>query len=239
MKTKMPLDFSRRHPGPELMDHFDSTDPILAVTIQEIAFINKYLGGNKVTLSAIRSIFQNNNFQKIHVADLGCGNGDQLLLIYNHLRKQITNVEATGIDANGYIINQASVKHKLTPLQFRHINVFDQEFSDLKFDLVHCTLFLHHLTNHEIVRLLVVLSNKTKMIIINDLHRNPLAYWSIRLLTTLFSSSFMVRNDAPLSVLRGFKRKELEDLFNQAGINNYRIRWKWAFRWQIIIYTKS
>ena len=76
---------------------------------------------------------------------------------------------------------------------------------------------------------------------INDLHRHPFAYYSIKWLTKLFSKSYLVKNDAPLSVLRGFKKKELE-MFNfqcsppdrRAGILNARLKWKWAFRWLLI-----
>ena len=45
----------------------------------------------------------------------------------------------------------------------------------------------------------------------------------------------MVQNDGPLSVMRGFRRKEWIQIFKDSGIENYIIRWKWAFRWQIII----
>ena len=70
---------------------------------------------------------------------------------------------------------------------------------------------------------------------INDLHRHPFAYYSIRILTSLFSKSYLVKNDAPLSVLRGFKKKELSALLDKAGISNYTIQWKWAFRWLVIV----
>jgi hypothetical protein len=45
----------------------------------------------------------------------------------------------------------------------------------------------------------------------------------------------MVKYDSRLSVLKAFKRKELEQILQNAGISDYTIRWKWAFRYQIII----
>ena len=72
---------------------------------------------------------------------------------------------------------------------------------------------------------------------INDLHRHPLAYYSIKWLTGLFSKSYMVKNDAPLSVLRGFKRGELETFNVQCSILNAQLKWKWAFRWLLIAYN--
>jgi hypothetical protein len=64
-----------------------------------------------------------------------------------------------------------------------------------------------------------------------------LSYHYIRLLTSLFSKSYLVRHDAPLSVLRGFKKTELETLLEEAGISKYTIQWKWAFRWLVIVHS--
>jgi hypothetical protein len=73
-------------------------------------------------------------------------------------------------------------------------------------------------------------------IIINDIHRHPLAYYSIKWLTYFFSRSYLVKNDAPLSVLRAFRRSELKNLFKAAGFLRYQLRWQWAFRWQAILF---
>ena len=37
--------------------------------------------------------------------------------------------------------------------------------------------------------------------------------------------------------LRAFKKEELISILKKAGIENYSLRWKWAFRWQIIVYS--
>jgi len=68
---------------------------------------------------------------------------------------------------------------------------------------------------------------------INDLHRHYLAYHSIRWLTKWFSKSYLVKNDAPLSVLRGFNRREWLELLRQADVRHGKVQWKWAFRWLI------
>ena len=70
--------------------------------------------------------------------------------------------------------------------------------------------------------------------VINDLHRHPLAYHAIRLLTAAFSNSYLVKHDAPLSVARGFTRTEWQTIFQMAGLADYTIQWQWAFRHLII-----
>ncbi|MEO6547187.1 MAG: hypothetical protein ABIN94_04285, partial [Ferruginibacter sp.] len=69
---------------------------------------------------------------------------------------------------------------------------------------------------------------------INDLHRNPLAYYSIKIITGIFSKSYLVKNDAAVSVKRGFIKKEWQMLINKAGVGNCSIQWRWAFRHLII-----
>ena len=73
----------------------------------------------------------------------------------------------------------------------------------------------------------------------NDLQRHPVAYHLIKNLTKIFSKSYLVKNDAAVSVSRGFTKKEWEDIFLKAGIKNYRIKWKWAFRYLIICKNDS
>ena len=77
--------------------------------------------------------------------------------------------------------------------------------------------------------------NSLKGFFINDLQRHPFAYHSIKMLTKLFSRSYLVKNDGPVSVLRGFRRREWVQLLHEAGITNYSIRWRWAFRYLIVV----
>ncbi len=103
-------------------------------------------------------------------------------------------------------------------------------------DIIFCSLFCHHFKEDELIEMFRWMSGNSVLgFFINDLHRHLFAYYSIRILTSLFSKSYLVKNDAPLSVLRGFKKKELSVLLDKAGISNYTIRWRWAFRWLVII----
>jgi hypothetical protein len=74
-------------------------------------------------------------------------------------------------------------------------------------------------------------------IVINDLHRHPLAYYAIKWLTRWFSKSPMVQYDAALSVLRSFSRHDWESIFKKAELSEVHLRWRWAFRWQICVYV--
>jgi len=146
-----------------------------------------------------------------------------------------------GFDANPYIIDYA-INHskEFNNITFKSTNVFSREFQDQKFDFILATLFMHHFTEEELVKLFSSLKKQAKSaVIINDIHRHPIAYHSIKLLTSLFSRSAMVRFDAPLSVVRAFTKPELQRILANSKIAKYTLTWKWAFRWQLTIPIES
>ena len=77
--------------------------------------------------------------------------------------------------------------------------------------------------------------NSKRGFFINDLHRHWLAYYLIKYITRFFSKSYLVKNDACLSVARSFRKNDWKKLMLQAGISNWEIAWKWAFRWLVTV----
>ncbi|HEV8514847.1 MAG TPA: methyltransferase domain-containing protein [Cyclobacteriaceae bacterium] len=230
--------FSQRSKDVEIMDDLSFHDEVVFQTLRELDFINQWLGGNAVTLSAIEKVWRNiPKDQSGSIVDLGCGSGEMLRLIAKKAGLQNRNVELTGIDANPHIVGYAiSHSNNFNNIKFEALNIFSNEFLSLRHDIVIATLFLHHFSDEELINFFTSLKKHARIgIIVNDIHRHPLAYYSIKWLTTLFSKSSMVKFDAPLSVLRAFKRRELQRILEKAGIKNYELKWKWAFRWQLII----
>lgn len=232
-------DLSKRSEAIEIMDDLNASGPIIGQTLRELEFINKWLGGNAITLNGLEKILSSCSKPAVTVADLGCGGGDLLMLISRDLKKKKITGNLVGIDANPHIIAYAQ-NHTAsdTAISYKALNIFSDEFRQLNFDIVFATLFFHHFTREQLIDLFAHLKRVTSCgIVINDLHRHPLAYHSIRLLTSVFSKSEMVKNDAPVSVHRGFSRKELKEILDAAGISSYSLTWKWAFRWQLVIPT--
>jgi 2-polyprenyl-3-methyl-5-hydroxy-6-metoxy-1,4-benzoquinol methylase len=230
--------FASRSGDIEIMDDLQCSGQVVTQTLRELDIINRLLGGNNVTLSGVQAILaQRSAPAELVIGDLGCGSGDMLKRIAEYGRKLGLKLRLVGIDANPNII--AFAVHNCrdySEINFEVVNVFSEDFQNTQFDIVVATLFLHHFTNDELVQLLRSLARQTKIgIVINDIHRHWLAYHSIRLLTKFFSKSSMVKFDAPLSVRRAFRRNELEALLGKAEITNFVIRWKWAFRWQLLI----
>jgi 2-polyprenyl-3-methyl-5-hydroxy-6-metoxy-1,4-benzoquinol methylase len=233
-------DFKIRSTQAEIMDDLNCSGQVVEQTLEELEFINMWLGGNAVTLGAIKqSITPTQNVLKI--ADLGCGSGEMLRLITQLLRKKNVTLKGVGIDANPTIIYYARKKSLSFPeLEFDLLDILSADFQKRQYDIIIATLFFHHFSSKQLIALFKLLKEQaSQQIIINDLHRHWLAYYSIKLLTVLFSRSYMVKSDAPISVLRGFTRQELVSILAEAGIKNYKLKWRWAFRWQLVINTRS
>lgn len=229
--------FSQRSHEEEIMDDLSSSGNIIDVTLKELEIINLLLGGNYVTVNGITKLLRDTpTSESITIADLGCGSGDMLRLIQKNLLKKSRRAHLLGIDANPNITKYAQQHNTSPEIQFESLNIFSEEFRRKKFDIAVGTLFFHHFTNDQLIEFFAQLKNQVRIgIVINDIHRHWFAYYSIKWLTQAFSKSSMVKHDAPVSVLRAFKKTELEEILLRAGIKKYTIRWMWAFRWQVII----
>ena len=230
--------FSQRSTDIEIMDDLLCSGEVVHQTLRELEIINRLLGGNYVTISGVKALLKNKPAKDmITVADLGCGGGDILKLVATWGRKNKLNLQLTGVDANPNIISFARKNSESFPeIEYQDVNIFSDEFREKKYDLILATLFTHHFNEEELISILDSAHRQAKIgIVINDIHRHWFAYHSIHMLTKIFSKSKMVKYDAPLSVLRSFKKVELQSILHKAGIKNYQLKWKWAFRWQLII----
>ncbi|HYG02321.1 MAG TPA: methyltransferase domain-containing protein [Chryseosolibacter sp.] len=232
-------DLSIRSNESEVMDDLQSSGEIIGVTLRELETINLLLGGNYVTIDGVRKLLKKRSrAQEIVIGDVGCGSGDILKLIRKWLNRNGWKARLMGFDANENIAQYATAHTDPNDgITYHAVDIFSEEFKNLRFDIVTGTLFFHHFKDDQLAKFFRQLKSQVRIgIIINDIHRHWFAYYSIKWLTRAFSKSSMVINDAPLSVARAFKKNDLINILSQAGIANYTIRWMWAFRWQVVIH---
>lgn len=227
-----------RSDEPEIMDDFRMEGEILRDALDKIAKINQLLGGNSLTLRGVQQLIVNVPKEtEITILDVGCGNGDMLRALANYGLKQHLNLRLIGIDANNFTINHARKLSVDYPnIRFECENVFGKNFAELKYDIVLSTLTLHHFKNEEIVQLMTIFNSNSRLgIVINDLHRSSIAYRLFEVLCMVFRLNSMSREDGLVSILRGFKKEDLINFSKKLKLSNYKIEWKWAFRYQWII----
>jgi SAM-dependent methyltransferase len=234
----MPIDTTKRSSAPEIMDDFAMEGEILRDALEKIAKINHLLGGNKITLDGVKKLLENKETARpIRIVDIGCGNGDMLRMLANYASNEHLKFELIGIDANPFTVKCANELSTAYPnISFECKNIFEGHLPTC--DILLCTLTLHHFSDSEIINLLESFKQSARVgIIINDLHRSKLAYHLFNALCFVFRLNYMSRADGLISILRGFKKADLESYAKQLNTTNCSIRWKWAFRYQWIIKT--
>lgn len=227
------VDFRQRSTAPEYMDHAEIDGDDVEKALNEIAYVNRFLGGIRVTRSALERLLPNGNGKSLSLLDLGTGAADIPIALVRWARQRGIAIEITAVDFNPAICDLARARTAAyAEINILEADVFALPFAPNAFDAVHCAMFLHHfpqLEAAEILRMMYTLCRHG--IVVNDLHRHPLAFYSIAGLSRLLSFSPMFQHDAPISVLRGFQRRELHVLGEMSGLTNVRIVWRWPFRY--------
>lgn len=232
------LDTTYRSSETELMDDFSMKGDLLRDTLDKLGNINKWLGGNRITLNGIEQLLKQQPKNKTYtILDLGCGHGDILRLVADYGRKHNYSFNLVGIDANQDAVDYATELSVDYPeLSFRNEDVFSETFKELDYDIVLTTLFLHHFKEEDIKTLLSNLSKKANLgIVVNDLQRSEIAYGLFKILG-LVISNHMIKEDGLTSILRAFKREDLVHISKALNLKS-QIHWKWAFRYQWLIRT--
>jgi SAM-dependent methyltransferase len=226
--------FRYRSCEPELLDTPSIPKDLLYKNLYELDVLNRVLGGHLASISGIKQLIMDKN-RTYHIVDLGCGSGDALKYIADWARGRNYKVMLTGVDVNSDTIKYLNENCKDYP---EITGVVSDYRTFLKFaksiDIIHCSLFCHHLNDFEIVEMLRYFKFCTKAgFVINDLRRNRFSYYGAWILTRLLNASSLAKNDGPLSVLRGFTLREIHLIFQRAQLSNYCVKKKWAFRYLI------
>ena len=101
-----------------------------------------------------------------------------------------------------------------------------------RYDVVTCSLFLHHLTDEAALLLLQRLAAATgRLLLVSDLDRSLGGWLLARTATRLLTRSRIVHADGPRSVENAFSMAEIDTLVAQAGLPGARLRRQWPQRW--------
>jgi 2-polyprenyl-3-methyl-5-hydroxy-6-metoxy-1,4-benzoquinol methylase len=226
------MNFAQRSYESELLDRPGISIDQIHKNLKELSFINKWLGGHRVTIIGLKRIIGVD--KTVSICEIGCGGGDNLAAINKWCNNRGIKPQLTGIDIKPECIDFAITNSQLPASTHWIVSDYNNVTFDRKPDVIFSSLFCHHFTNEQLLlQLRWMQLNSEKGFFINDLQRHWLAYYSIRWLTSVFSSSQLVKHDAPLSVARSFIKSEWLSLLKQAQISSYKILWQWAFRYLI------
>ncbi|UBZ10826.1 methyltransferase domain-containing protein [Leeuwenhoekiella palythoae] len=222
---------------PELMDDPNVDEATLKAALAEVTRVNKYLGGQQVTLEGLRYFFDRFSQKSYTILDVGCGDGAMLRSIANFARKRSIAVKLIGIDINPKSIALAQKRSQDFPeLSFQVQDVFKLNETHLEIDIITSTLTMHHFNDAEILKFLAQFLKLANLgVVINDLQRSTIAYRLFQAYSRVFMKSAMARHDGLISIERAFTKNELLSYTSKLGVQSFSIKWRWAFRYLWIL----
>jgi len=233
-------DFSQRSTAPELMDNPDLAEDELRLALKDISRVNRLLGGNNITINAIRNCIKEHPQKKEWIiVDMGCGDGEMLRLIADALKYSELKIRYIGIDLNEKSIRMGQELSQEYPnMSLESKDILEVTPDYLNCDLLLCTLTMHHFSDDEIPIFLEQFTRLANVaVIINDLERSRLAYGLFNFFSLIFIKTKIAKHDGRVSISRAFKRQELQAFSNSLNLEDSQISWKWAFRYLWLIRT--
>ncbi|MGE0432260.1 MAG: methyltransferase domain-containing protein [Planctomycetota bacterium] len=228
-------DYTRRSDESELMDDLAIGGDELRQTLDQLATINRLLGGYAPSISGVQRLLPA-GCTAFSLLDVGCGSGDTCRQIDRWATRRGIAVSQRGIDLHPDTIDHARESTDSSGrITFDVQDLFALPDEPIA-DVVHAALVLHHFPGDSARKAVEKMARLARVgVVINDLHRHWFAYHSIRWLTRLLSRNRLIRHDAAVSVLRGFRRHEMIELATVPGFAPPAVRWRWAFRWEVVI----
>jgi len=209
----------RRHFDPAELELMDRPQPVsseLEQDLRSIRQLNRWFGSHRLVRLFVRRWIKPGD--NVRVADLASGSGDIPRLIVDRARKIGARVEIIALDRQSATLE---IARKLSG-DYPEISFIEADILEFKppdgYDLVLCSLALHHFSDEDAVRVLQRCRELSqKFVLVSDLRRGWLGMMGVYLLTALIFRAPMTRYDARLSMARAFSFAELNDLARRAG----------------------
>jgi SAM-dependent methyltransferase len=196
--------FSRRRIKPELLEHLTAEDA--RENLADLIRLNARFGGHAVLRSALREVVEPS--EAFTLLDVGCASGDTARLI----GRTYPAARITSLD-NSLITIKDAPQPKLIG------DAFDLPLAAGSFDLVMCSLLLHHFPDELISKLLATFyATARRALVVCDLERHVVPFLFLPLSKPLLGWCDVTVHDGMASVRAGFRRAELKALASKAGI---------------------
>jgi ubiquinone/menaquinone biosynthesis C-methylase UbiE len=207
-----------RHRSDELMDAPDADPALVRQSLRFLRRVNWLLGYTRSTLQHLERFSHSWRVDEtIRILDVATGSADlpRAILRWADARG-FRDVRLLGVDLHATTAAAALAQNPDPRIRVVRGNALELPFADGSFDYATTSLFLHHLDDDDVVRVLREMSRVARRgIIAGDLIRRRRAYLWIKLFT-LFANP-IVKNDGPASVAQAFTREEILSLRDRAG----------------------
>ena len=213
----------KRSFDPAVLEMMDRPQPVsveLERDLERIRQLNSWFGSYRLILGFMRRWIKSS--ARMRVVDLATGSGDIPRLIADYARRIGAHLEIDALDRQRATLEVATKLSGSYPeISYHEGNILEWN-SDGTYDIVLCTLALHHFSDDDAVNLLRRSRELSrKFVLVSDLRRGFFLRGGVYLLTALIFREPMTRFDARLSAQRAFSFAEMPDLAVRAGWENF------------------
>ncbi|HEX8312683.1 MAG TPA: methyltransferase domain-containing protein [Chthoniobacteraceae bacterium] len=205
---------------PELMDRPQPVSSELEADLLNLVSLNRNFGGHRLVRSFLPQWLESGRCYR--VLDLATGAGDIPRLMVDWARPREITLRIDAVDANPSTIEIAR-KHSegYDEIEFLVGNAL-RFGGSADYDLVCCSLAVHHFSEEDAVRLLCRCRDlSTRFVLVADLERSPATSIAIYALTALAYTEPMTQADARASAQRAFSFGEFRALAESARWRNF------------------
>jgi 2-polyprenyl-3-methyl-5-hydroxy-6-metoxy-1,4-benzoquinol methylase len=213
----------KRSFDPAVLEMMDRPQPVSAELerdLKRIRQLNRWFGSYRLICNFVRRWIKPGD--NMRIVDLATGSGDIPRLIADYARKIGAKVEIDALDRQSATLEIARKLSAAYPeISYDATNILDWSPAEA-YDIVLCTLVLHHFSDEDAVRVLQRCRESSRnFVLVSDLRRGFLATAGVYLLTALIFRESMTRYDARLSAERAFSFSEMRNLAVRAGWQNF------------------
>jgi SAM-dependent methyltransferase len=225
-------DFQKRSYKLERIDTGDYTPEEYDRFLREIRLVNRFAGDNRALKNSLLKEIERENLTEFSVLDVGAGSGELLRVIAKFARRQKRKANLFGLELHPRsaraILEESRGFAEIASISGDGLNL---PFAENAFDYAICSLFTHHFTDENVVRILQELARVARRkIFVIDLHRHQTAHRLYQVFCAAFRISPLVREDGSLSILRSFVPDELKSLAETANLKNISVQRHLPFR---------
>jgi len=225
----------------ELLDAGAGSDEDVAGNLKDLRLINRTLGGSRPVVKALVSLFSADPPESISILDVGTVSADIPGRVIHWCRSRGIACETVALDVSERNLRVTRRRLGFDPsISLLQADARLLPFQPRSFDIVIASQFLHHFEDHEVAELLSSFANLARRaVVVNDLARNLVPYYFIRMTGWLFTRSYLTRNDGPVSVLRGFTAPEFVELGKKAGLGRFTVSNVFPYRLLLVADTNT
>ena len=213
----------RRRETEELLDRAGHDPVELAANLRDIRTVNRVAGGVATVLRHLPGLLSHlPHGRPVEILDLATGGGDIPLSIVAWAERQGRPLHLTVTDRSPEILAEARRTLGGVPgVTFTVCDARAVPMPERSFDVVLCSLSLHHFAPGEAVQVLREMDRLSRAgFILNDIRRCLAGFVSAWAASRVATRNRLTRHDMPLSVLRAYTPDELRAFLRQAGIQD-------------------